>query len=537
MNAARFMWYGIPALLLLTVGVATEIRLPGVYMDAINPDFLVTGILNPRAQNLTGTLPPGQLIAGTFPVLPQVYYGPLTVYMGLPFYALFGTDVVGIRLVHGVFAGIVLVSFFVLLLSFRVRLWLAALAAAALALEPALLFSFRTQFCVTTLPIAFVFLSAAAVNWAAAARDGGEASARVAVSGLLAGIAGFGYFVHIFFAPVIFAFALAAHVPLGRRHRAMLWIAGLLVGLSPYVLGYALLAVSFGSPSAALDYVHNLLAQLKIERAHETLAQRLDYARTMFAWAALNTGTTTMMFQDLRHSVLGQSGETWRLAIVFGLPLAALGLSEALRRGSAVLRLAAGFVTAGLIMVLIFGSRLWVQHVAPLVPVFYLGIAGSSALLLRQRYRRIAVLAAAVPLVALICLNLRDRGTVIQALRQTGGVGLFSDAINHYADDTVLAARHTFYIFPDWGLHLPVLMATRGEATVRWDLNVNEARRELCAGKDVVLAYFPKGDDARRAAWIKSMDRGEPEEVPYRQRNGVEVLRSLRWRSSAKCGN
>jgi hypothetical protein len=50
--------------------------------------------------------------------------------------------VIGIRATNGVVAGLVLISFFVLLISFRLPPWLPAILAAALALDPAFLFGF-----------------------------------------------------------------------------------------------------------------------------------------------------------------------------------------------------------------------------------------------------------------------------------------------------------------------------------------------------------------------------------------------------------
>src|SRR5262245_9899004 len=179
----------LPALAFLAAGVLTDIRLPGVYMDAAYPDFLVVLMLNSEAHQLSGAVLPGNLVAGIFPLIAELHHGALPVYVGAPFYALFGTDVVGLRLVHGIFAAIMLVGIYVLLRSFGVRNWLAALTPAILALDPAFLFSFRTQFYITALPIAFIFLATASVNWASAATDRRAVVLRLTASGCLAGIA------------------------------------------------------------------------------------------------------------------------------------------------------------------------------------------------------------------------------------------------------------------------------------------------------------------------------------------------------------
>jgi hypothetical protein len=501
-------------------------------MDAAYPDFVVVLLLNPLAHPLSGAVLPGNMIGKIFPLIAELHHGSLPVYVGAPFYALLGTDIVGLRMVHGIFAAIVLVGLYVLLRSFGVRSWLAALTPAVLAIDPAFLFSFRTQFYITALPIAFIFLAAASVNWASATSDRRAATFRLSTSGLLAGIATYGYFIHTFFAAAVFAFALSAALPLDRKQRVIPWLGGFIIGVSPYIIGSLLFLAAFHfSPSAALDHVRGVVDQLKIPRPAESLMDRITYAGHLFHLAATNIGNNIMMFKD----PLARGSDPLRLAILFGLPLAALALSEAFRRGSSLIRFAAGCVLASFVMVLIFGSRLWVHHAAPLVPVFYLALAGAVSLLLpmAERQHRLArqavTLACILPLATLICLNLRDRGEVFQALQETRGVGMFSDAITRFAEDNISSARKTYYVFPDWGLTFPFILTTRGNGVVHPTFDVDTAMRELCAGKDMVIAYFPQDDDERQTTWVSLMNSGEPDVTIYRQRNGTEVVRALRW--------
>src|SRR5689334_3757407 len=87
----------LPALFLLAGGIKTEDLLPGIYFDGVVPDWLVAPILNPNAKIPSGATLPGNALLDKFPILTQIYHGTLPVYVGLPFYALFGTDVLGIR--------------------------------------------------------------------------------------------------------------------------------------------------------------------------------------------------------------------------------------------------------------------------------------------------------------------------------------------------------------------------------------------------------------------------------------------------------
>lgn len=520
----------LPAILLLAVGVVTEINLPGIYLDGANPDFYVVPILNPDVEKFTGWTLPGNLIAERFPVLSQIYHGTLPVYLGLPFYAVFGTGVVGIRATHGVFAAIVLISFYVLLLSFRVRIWLAGLVAAALALDSAFVFSFRTQFYVTVLPVAFIFLSAAAVNWAASATEASQAKRRLIISGALTGIACFGYFVHIFLGIVVFIFLIAQSAfPLTRVRRAAFWLSGLAIGLSPFMVAFGLVAWERGSVVDAAQFFFERIASLQIARPSEPLAERFRWAVDLLKWAISNIGIESMMFSRF----LPRQGEQWRLLVLLGLPLMTLLATEMIGRGDRLLRLAAGFVLANFIMCVTFGTRVWVQHTAPMVPVFYLGLAGALGVLLTLSPavagRAVAVACAAL----LIYLNIAGQWTVFAELRRTGGVGLMSDAINRFAEDAIPGANQTVYMLPEIGLQQQLLMITRGKATMMAQDNVRLLHRHLCQGKDVAIAYLVKPNDERAQRWIRDFNEGAPEQAVYAERNGRELIRVLRWRRSA----
>ena len=104
-------------------------------------------------------------------------------------------------------------------------------------------------------------------------------------------------------------------------------------------------------------------------------------------------------------------------------------------------------------------------------------------------------------------------------LSDTGGIGLNSDAITRFEEDSLPEARRTFFVFPDWGIEQSFVMTTLGEATLINQFDVATMRHNLCAGKDVVLAYFPKPEgDHRKALWVQELGRGEPEGKGYKQR-------------------
>ena len=69
---------------------------------SVNPDYLVVPILHPT-RPIDAAVLPGNYLAHRLPILTSFYHGTEQVWLGLPFFALLGTSVSALRLVHGLF--------------------------------------------------------------------------------------------------------------------------------------------------------------------------------------------------------------------------------------------------------------------------------------------------------------------------------------------------------------------------------------------------------------------------------------------------
>ena len=87
--AFRLLVFFGPGILLFIIGGLTSIDVPGPYMDAVNPDYIVPRLLNPAAAEMPAWVIPGTLLFGKLPTIIAIYHGALPYYLGLPVYALF----------------------------------------------------------------------------------------------------------------------------------------------------------------------------------------------------------------------------------------------------------------------------------------------------------------------------------------------------------------------------------------------------------------------------------------------------------------
>src|SRR5215467_14710658 len=105
------------ALIVFALAYSIDWRLPGLYMDAVNPEYIIPGILDPHAPGNHPWIVPGNLLWSRFPLFTgQVYHGSTQIYFALPLMALFGVGVGTLRIVQGL-AGCLIV----LLLALVVR--------------------------------------------------------------------------------------------------------------------------------------------------------------------------------------------------------------------------------------------------------------------------------------------------------------------------------------------------------------------------------------------------------------------------------
>ena len=356
----------LPAFLLFCVGAVTDITVPGIYMDAVNPDYIIVRLLNPAAVHTLIWALPGVVLFGRFPLLGQIYHGALPFYVGLPFYALFGTGVVGVRLTNMVFGLAVIAGAGAFLWATGVRALICCLCLMLLALDPGFLFSFRTQFYITLLPIAATFASVALV----------ECSPRVPprwsvfLAGFLAGLSCYGYFIFGFLVPAV---ALVTFYRWGRLPKALLWLwpFGFLIGISPYALGAIGMLIATGSPHAFISFLVRYLHTLQVQSSPLSLTQRVKFFFYLLQGTALDVGPSSMML----HALTPLEMPNWKLDLLLLVPsvafLSGIGRPRRIVGLLAVLGMLLGFLG----LVLAFGGRLWFHHAALLLPLLYVGLA------------------------------------------------------------------------------------------------------------------------------------------------------------------
>jgi len=510
-------WWPFLVVLICYGAVATQqIALPGIYMDAVNPDYMAVRVLNRNAQPITLWLLPGNYLFTKVPVLISFYHGSQQFWLGLPFFWLFGTSVTGLRLTHAIFALGLLATLYALLVRHDIKPWQAALVCAALAIDPGFSYAFRTQSYITLAPCAWLFLSLYALRRAAQANSGW--SKWIFASGMFYGWSIVGYFIYAFFLPAMLLALYTWRPPaMGVRRTWVLAAAGLALGAIFYPLGYLLAVVELGGVTEAWNYFQQTQKALKAFSDQPEFSARLAHLMA----------TIDSVFQNWYHHTLifgeGKSvpGGALKYAILLWGPLVLWLHAEWRRQSPALLRVLIAMVVSFVAIALMFGTRLSGHHFMVLLPLSYAAlVAGLHLSRSINPNSRQSVWIMLTPFVALAAINLVGQISEARSLRDSRGVGLYSDAIAQLAVDLDTAKKRPFVYFPDWGLSMPVAFLTGGRVGMDSDVNVDHARNMLCNGRDVAIAAIT-GDRAQRiAAWQQSLNWGAPSRKQYTQGDG-----------------
>jgi hypothetical protein len=521
---SRHRWWPFAIVAIAYAVVALQqITLPGVYMDAVNPDYMAVRLLALHTEPITAWLLPGNYLFGRAPVLISFYHGSQQFWLGLPLFWLFGTTVAGLRLAHAMFALGVLAALYALLVRSGPKPWQAALACAALAIDPAFSYAFRTQSYITLAPAAWLFLALYCLRRAA---DGGAQRRRWLLgSGALYGLAVVGYFIYAFFLPVMLAalyWSRPARASDGERPRVewAAWIAGAVVGSIAYPVGYALAIHQLGGWPEAWAYFQQTQKALNAFSEQALFVERVAHVWRMFESVVGNWFAHTLMFGEYATV----PGTAAKIAVLAAGPFALWLYAEMRHCASAPLRVLIALPVAYCAVALIFGTRLSGHHFMVLLPIAYAALAVGLHALGGAPPRRVGLAAFAVPFALLAALNVAGQVQEGVRLHETRGAGLYSDAINQLAANLDALDPKPFVYFPDWGLSMPVAFLTGGRVGMDSLEDYAGARRKLCAGQDVALALVTGDRRARIEAWRQQLRWDAPTIQVYRQGDGRVVF-------------
>ena len=530
------------ALGVFIVAFAVDWRLPGLYMDAVNPEYIIPGILDPAAPGHRPWILPGNHFLSRFPVFTgSVYHGSTQLYFALPLMALFGADVGTFRIAQGLVGCLIL-----LLLALHagrmnagIKGALAALSTVLLALDPSFVMALRTQAYSCMFPLILLLGSILLLQ---DRRERARPAWRLLLSGVLFGLSIFSYFIFAFFLPAL-AWLLLRDARVGGRLRAaFLWACGTLVGCLPFAAGLFLLGHALGGAQAMIHWLHHHSDSLQVmgsDNGNRLLAV-FTSARSVI------TGKWPWMMMLHHHA--GDITGSIKAGFLIVLPIVAL---VALRKGRAddrdSIRVPLVFVLSFLACALIFGKRMGGHHYTVILPFLYVAFGCACAALWpfaseprvadtdAQRHRMVSALIAGFAFVVVAGMNLGNLLHFHRDLQESGGAGFYSDAIDRFAMHVVKHAPDATVYFPDWGYVMPFTFLTRARVAQIDSVDPLRIRREACAGKPQIVVFTGSANAAKFDLVRELAEQPDPSITQWSQRDGVPVFQSAYFAPRTDC--
>ena len=522
--ADRFARHGLPLavlVLIFLVGALQSLGLPGIYMDAANPDYLAAQLFNPEINNPSNRLPDWG-----WPILGGLYHGAQTTYLAWISFGLWGISLESLRLGHLLIGLAIITTFYATTVRITASRAAAFVVATALATDIALLSSLRTQFYIVLSGAPWLLLALYFI-W--------PTQRRALLAGVCLGLAIYSYFVFAFFLPV---FLVALLATTAGRAVVVRFVLGLTVGGGLYLLGYLALFSRLGGWTEGLVYLQSALGGLDPLSSTLTPADRLSNACRNLVLALTGTGNELMMF----HTPVPSPWSVWaslKLWILGGAAVFALWVSRTHRPSAWTAR---WLLALGMLYFLVsasLGNRLWIHHASVYLPIAYLlwsfavaqGLQWVNQVAPMESVFSPRPVALALALV-LVFANLGQQHSFFNQLNRTGGLDRFSSAMTPFAQERLAHGPQQRVVFLDWGFLAGFVINTQNRIPFSTEFSLEQVRSELNAGHSVVVVAWKRESLDALAEQLRTLPIG-PQQSPvaHLSRDGTTSFFELRLRN------
>ncbi len=472
------------------IGILHAVELPGLYMDAVNPEYLAARTLNPELKNPVFALP-----TAFVPILGNLYHGVQNYYVGLPVFSLIGLNILALRIAQGLFGAVTVAMVYFIAQKATSRRLAAFVLALCLASDIAFIASFRTQFYIILGGMPWLLLS---WYFAATSRREFSSGKRIILSGLFFGLSVYAYFVYLFFLPVFIVSILMGE---NKKYVLRRWIFGFLIGMLTYVVGYISLFVALKGIGPGLQWINDAVSGLAPLSSKLTLLDAANNSMRNLLYALENIANELMIFGSaeadykIKLKIISIGVVTF-FALLISIRTTRTGTSEFVVSQSNFVWLPFSYF----IIAILLGNRLWVHHFAVFVPLVYLTASGVIAQGHAWRWqwlRKATAIAMMIGAALYIAGNFVQQRHFFQRLEHTGGVGKMSNAINLLAAESRSLPVETAYFFPEWGFFMPFSFLTGNRVPYELSLSPESLRVQVEAKRAVRIAFWNSTDEEK----------------------------------------
>lgn len=468
-------------IIILFIFISTIIiEKPGLYLDAVNPDYMGLSLLYPDnvpkwaySDNVIASMIEGSKEYSHFPLLNSLYGTCFEMYTTLLWSVFFGYSVFSIRTLHIAYSVVVLLGMYSFSKYILENKYTACIVTLLMAIEPSFMFSSRTQYYIQMFPHMTFFFGLLLII--KAIEDENRDNNKFFSGMVLLGLSACSYFVFAFYFSGVF---LATFILLLRKkewvRQCIKMILGFFVGYIPYIYAHISIMLTQGI-DGWITAIKGLDTYGISDGARATIWERITHVVDSIGNILGGDAIISVMTGHDMGNVWGRFlAFIYLIAVVLAIFLLAKNKIHKSRIHIALLFMIC-MLLFHILLALIVGNSLGYQHFIMLLPVMILTIVlayGEFFKYMKDRelqdftaitMPRVFVLVMAV--YAVISVQRIYEG--YKVIDQTGGVGYYSESINNmaYFIDGVVSEDDTV-ISPQWGYWMQIACITDGEKTL-----------------------------------------------------------------------
>lgn len=499
----NLVFFVVPQIL-FWMSILHNISLPGLYYDEAGNDSNVPSIINNSLNN------PQMLFPGVgIPLLSSLYQGIPATYSSWLVLSILGSNIFTIRIAHAIYGALILFFFQLLLKSLRQERRLSFLVSILFATDMAFIASYRDQYQAVLTGAPFLILSLYLTQ-----RFTTQNKSKKLLVG--AGVA-LGFSMYCYFPYAMFLVPLAFHVctiqcDLKPYRKFAYWVAGVALGVMPYVLGYFSTYMWAGRNwDTFVSTIESMRTQINPLSSDASYYEKVHVSVGLLQSALTNSGNNAM--------ILGLNGTQSLVRWNLGFTIFVLALFTALilcivSRSFRMSRFNLLVVNSILIFffsISFFGSRLGPWHFTPLISLAYILIfivSSNIADLSRhlQIVKKLRIVLQPLILVAaltFLSLNFFQQKAFHEQLKASGGVGKTTSALFAMQYDALHEGRETTYFFPEWGFSTSFVMITDNRVRFSYDARPEMFEREQVLGRDIAILTWER---EKAEEWVVTLE-------------------------------
>lgn len=394
-----------------------------------------------------------------FSVIASPYNGLISPYLGYPFFRFFGYNEIGLRVFHlSIGAASVFFTFWLMSSVFASLLW--PIAGTLLLVSDSNFFiSFRTQYQNGLISLPFLLASLCCLT------SSNITKKRIFLSGVLLGLALFGYFNYWCLVPACFLWwRLFGRDSFVKPRNLLTWGCGILVGIAPLI--YAYISMYFFSRETSFPqfvqtmFFDNLTKQTTwLSNLHRLIHICYFMIGNAFQPSAI-AGEFQLLFVNFKSLAV------WLLFLVGCVQCVVKYKDKSPEKkffGWCVFSISSFLLTISL-----FGTRIGEHHLIVVLPIVLVSCVYPFCMTIRStslwlRHASIPKVALWTPVAFIVLAGLVQQNQIVNRLRKTGGLGYFSDAIYQLRYSVERNHRSCHLVLPDWGFWTTLVFLTEGK--------------------------------------------------------------------------